>query len=190
MDGLFIVLKKVQKIKTTPTPTPVPTLSPEEDAGGYIILTLGSSGSEVRALQEALIELGYMTGTADGKFGAATEKAVIAFQQKNNYPDTGVMDANIQAFLYSGSPRNAQGTATKIKTLSPAKGAIMRLNNRGEAVEKIQTRLKELGFYTGNITGQYDTATRAAVTAFQKKNGLKADGLAGAETRSLLAPHL
>ncbi len=182
----FIVLKKVQKIKATPTPTPVPTLSPEENAGGYIILSLGSNGSEVRALQEALIELGYLKGTADGKFGEATERAVIAFQQKNKYPDTGLMDANIQAFLYSGSPKNAQGVATKIKTLSPVEGAIMRLGNRGEAVEKIQARLKELGFYTGNMTGQYDTATRAAVTAFQKKNGLKADGVAGTETQKAI----
>ena len=179
----FIVLKKVQKIKVTPTPTPVPTLSPEEDAGGYTVLSTGSSGSEVRALQEALIELGYLSGTADGKFGEATEKAVIAFQQKNNYPDTGLMDANIQAFLYAGKPKNAQGVATKIKTLSPAEGSVMRLNNKGEAVEKIQTRLKELGFYTGDVTGTYDTATRAAVTAFQKKNGLKADGTAGADTQ-------
>ena len=179
----YIVLKKVQKIKATPTPTPVPTLSPEEDAGGYIILSLGSSGSEVRALQEALIELGYLSGTADGKFGEGTQKAVIAFQQKNNYPDTGLMDANIQAFLYSGSPKNSQGIATKIKTLAPVEGAIMRLGNKGEAVEKIQKRLQELGYYTGNITGTYDTTTRAAVTAFQKKNGLKADGAAGADTQ-------
>ena len=95
----FIVLKKVQKVKATPTPTPVPTLSPEENAGGYIILRKGSSGSEVRALQEALIELGFLTGKADGNFGSATENAVITFQRANNYPDTGLMDANIQAFL-------------------------------------------------------------------------------------------
>ena len=76
----YIVLKTVKKIKVTPTPTPVPTLSPEEDAGGYIILRRGSTGPEVQALQEALAELGYLTGKADGNFGEATEKAVIAFR--------------------------------------------------------------------------------------------------------------
>ena len=64
-----------------------------------------------KALQDALIELGFLRGTADGMFGTATENAVIAFQRMNNYPDTGLMDANIQAFLYSGSPKNASGTA-------------------------------------------------------------------------------
>lgn len=179
----FIVLKKVGKVKVTPTPTPVPTLSPEENAGGYIILRRGDSGSEVRALQEAMIELGFLTGSADGNFGAATENAVIAFQRMNSYPDTGLMDANIQAFLYAGSPKNAQGTPTKIKTLSPAAGVTMKQGNRGEKVEKLQARLKELGYYNGAVTGIYDGTTKSAVQAFQKKNGLKSDGIAGSETQ-------
>ena len=182
----FIVLKKVQKVKVTPTPTPVPTLSPEEDAGSYIILRRGSSGSEVRALQEALIELGFLSGKADGRFGETTEKAVIAFQQANKYPDTGLMDANIQAFLYVGTPKNAQGVATKVKTLSPVPGVTMKQGNTGEAVGKLQERLKELGYYTGSITCAYDAATKAAVAAFQKKNGLKKDGIAGPETRKAI----
>ena len=71
----YIVLKEVKKVKAekvTATPSPVPTLSPEEDAGGYKILQKGSSGTDVTALQEALIELGYLTGKADGKFGSGT----------------------------------------------------------------------------------------------------------------------
>ena len=183
----YIVLKKVQKVKTTPTPTPAPTLSPAEDAGMYIVLRRGSSGSEVRALQEALIELGFLTGKADGEFGAATENAVIAFQRANNYPDTGLMDANIQAFLYVGTPKNAQGVATKIKTLSPVAGVAMKQGNKGEAVGKLQERLKELGYYTGSISCTYDAATKAAVVAFQKKNGLKKkDGIAGSETQEAI----
>ena len=121
----YIVLKEVKKVKVTATPTPVPTLSPEEDAGGYKILQKGSSGAEVTALQEALIELGYLKGKADGKYGAGTEKAVIAFQQNNDYPATGIMDANIQAFLYAGKPKNASGTKTKVTTVSPANGVTM-----------------------------------------------------------------
>ena len=182
----YIVLKTVKKVKTTPTPTPIPTLSPEEDAGGYIILKRGSSGSEVRALQEAMIELGFLKGTADGNFGAGTESAVIAFQKMNNYPDTGLMDANIQAFLYSGKPKNAEGKETKIKTLSPAAGVTMNQGNTGEAVGKLQQKLKDLGYYTGAVNCQYDAATKAAVKSFQKANGLKADGIAGAETQHAL----
>ena len=182
----YIVLKEVKKIKPTPTPTPVVTLSPEEDAGGYQILQKGASGTEVTALQEALIELGFLKGTADGKFGAGTESAVKAFQKKNSYPETGIMDANIQAFLYSGSPKNAQGEKTKLKTLSPVEGVAMKRGNKGGLVEKLQARLADLGYLKGSVTGVYDTNTISAVRAFQKKHGLTANGSADAEMQKIL----
>ncbi len=183
----YIVLKTVKKVKVTPTPTPVPTLSPAEDAGGYTVLRKGDKGVAVRSLQEAMIELGFLSGKADGSFGDATQKAVAAFQKKNGYPDTGLVDANLQAFLYSGKPLNAKGVAGKINTLSPVEGVTMKLNNTGVLVGELQERLKELGYYKGAVNNKYDTATKSAVAAFQKKNGLKADGLAGADTRDLLS---
>ena len=179
----YIVLKKVKKTKVTPTPTPVPTLSPEEDAASYQVLQKGSSGDQVEALQSALIELGYLNGTPDGKFGAGTEKAVIAFQKKNDYPATGVVDANLQAFLYSGKPKNAKGTAVKINTLSPVNLVTMKIGNTGANVKKLQERLNELG-YVVTPSGTFDGATKVAVLNFQKKNGLaKKDGVAYAETQ-------
>lgn len=182
----YIVLKEVKKIKPTATPTPVATLSPEEDAGGYQILQKGSSGKDVTALQEALIELGFLKGTPDGKYGSGTEKAVIAFQTKNDYPSTGIMDANIQAFLYTGTVKNASGEKVTVKTLSPVDGVAMKKGNRGALVRELQKRLQELGYFKGNVNGVYDTNTIGAVRSFQKKNGLKADGTAGGETRSLI----
>ena len=182
----YIVLKEVKKIKVTPTPTPVPTLSPEEDAGGYKVLQKGDSGADVTALQEALIELGYLKGKADGKYGAGTEKAVKAFQEKNEYPVTGIMDANLQAFLYTGNPKSAGGEKTNVKTLSPVEGVSMKKGNKGAQVTALQERLKELGYYKETPTGTYDTNTIGAVRSFQKKNGLKSDGTAGAETQKAI----
>ena len=182
----YIVLKEVKKVRVTPTPTPVPTLSPQEDAGGYHILQKGSEGQEVTSLQEALIELGFLKGTPDGKFGAGTEKAVIAFQTKNDYPSTGILDANIQAFLYTGTVKNAAGEKTNVRTLSPVEGVSMKKGNRGTLVKNLQKRLQELGFLKGEITGVYDTNTIGAVRSFQKKNGLSADGTASAEVQRLL----
>ena len=182
----YIILKEVKKVKVTPTPTPAPTLSPEEDAGGYQILQKGDSGASVTALQEALIELGYLKGTADGKFGAGTEKAVKAFQEKNEYPVTGIMDANLQAFLYTGTPKSASGEKTGVRTLSPVEGVSMKKGNKGAQVRALQERLQELGYYKETPTGTYDTNTIGAVRSFQKKNGLKADGTAGAETQKAI----
>ena len=183
----YIVLKEVKKVRLTPTPTPVPTLSPEENEAEYKVLEKGSEGPEVKALQEALIELGYLKGTADGKFGAGTENAVLLFQQANGYPTTGVMDANVQALLYSGKPKNASGTATKVTILSPVNGATIKSGVTGDAVAVLQIQLTELGYYSGPVTRTYDTATKKAVIAFQKKNGLTADGIAGSSTQKALA---
>ena len=180
----YLNLKKI--VKATATPAPVATPSPVENASSYLVLQMGSSGSHVAALQEALIELGFLSGNVDGIFGAGTQNAVIAFQQKNDYPATGIVDANLQAFLYSGKPRNVKNTKTQIKTLAPVSGVIIRLNNRGELVRTVQTRLKELGYYAEEITGIYNKTTQSAVKAFQKKNGLKADGICGSDTQAVL----
>lgn len=182
----YIVLKEVKKIKETPTPTPEPTLSPEEDAGGYQILQKGDKGAMVTALQEALIELGFLSGKADGDFGTATEKAVIAFQKANEYPETGIMDANIQAFLYSGNVKNAKGDKTNTKTLSPVDGVTMKKGNTGSQVTKLQAELIKLGYLKGTPSGTYDADTISAVRAFQKKNGLTSNGTADKETQDLL----
>ena len=47
------------------------------------VLEVGSSGSDVTAVQKKLIQWGYLSGTADGRYGEATRNAVAAFQRKN-----------------------------------------------------------------------------------------------------------
>ena len=180
----FIILKKV--VKPTKAPTPVPTLSPEEDVAGYIDLRKGDSGPAVKALQNALIELGFLSGKPDGQFGSATEYAVLSFQQANNYPTTGIVDAIQQAHLYSGKPKNHKGVKTDVMTLAPLDYVTINLNNKGDLVVTVQQRLKELGYYKGELSGVYDKTTRSAVKSFQKKNGLKDDGICGAATQKLL----
>ena len=52
----------------------------------------------------------------------------------------------------------------------------------GETVKKIQTKLKEWGYYNGTVDGVYGSGTEKAVKYFQEKNGLTADGKAGQKT--------
>ena len=54
-------------------------------------LRTGSSGSEVRALQTRLEELGFSPGPIDGQFGPGTESAVRAFQQGRELAADGVV---------------------------------------------------------------------------------------------------
>jgi hypothetical protein len=54
--------------------------------------------------------------------------------------------------------------------------------DKGEDVARIQEALKKAGVFSGEVDGNYGRGTRAAVTEFQQKNKLKADGIAGRET--------
>lgn len=60
--------------------------------------------------------------------------------------------------------------------------ALSKIGSRGTEVRQIQTRLKNWGYYKGNIDGIYGTQTRDAVAYFQRKNGLRVDGIAGPQT--------
>lgn len=60
--------------------------------------------------------------------------------------------------------------------------ALSKYGSRSSEVTQIQTKLKRWGYYTGNIDGIYGSQTLAAVKYFQRKNGLKVDGIAGTKT--------
>ena len=72
--------------------------------------------------------------------------------------------------------------ATDMVTSEPA----LHNGSQGEKVWKLQERLQVLGYYTDAVDGQFGQGTRDAVIAFQKKNGLEADGYAGEETQKVL----
>ena len=61
-------------------------LSPSSSAN----LKWGSRGSEVKKLQQDLILLGYLSGSADGIFGAKTHAAVISYQSRNGLSADGI----------------------------------------------------------------------------------------------------
>ena len=182
-----VLLKKISKAAITPAPaTPVPTLAPGEDSLNYVTLSNGATGNSVTALQNALIELGYLEGRADGSYGLDTQAAVAVFQQINGFPVTGEADANLQAFLFSGSPLNASGAKASVKSLPAVEGVTIRSGSTGVLVGTMQIRLKELGYYSGAITMTHDSATIKALKRFQKANGLPEDGVAGAATQEVL----
>ena len=54
-----------------------------QDALAATVLEVGSSGADVKSVQSKLIDWGYLSGTADGRYGEKTREAVRAFQRKN-----------------------------------------------------------------------------------------------------------
>ena len=63
------------------------------------VLEVGSSGADVTKVQNRLIQYGYMTGTADGKYGEKTRDAVIWFQKRNGLTADGRVGAATAAAL-------------------------------------------------------------------------------------------
>lgn len=68
----------------------------------------------------------------------------------------------------------------------PAPFRNLQKGDKGEDVYWLQMKLTELGYYKGTVTGGYYGGTQAAVKAFQKANGLTADGVAGSKTQSVI----
>jgi len=68
----------------------------------------------------------------------------------------------------------------------PTAEPVLRNGSTGQEVKDLQSRLYTLGYYTGEIDGQYGPGTREAVSTFQRQNGLTADGVVGSQTRELL----
>lgn len=64
--------------------------------------------------------------------------------------------------------------------------AVLRQGAKGDEVKEVQRRLKLWGYYNGSVDGVFGAGTRSAVIAFQKKNGLTADGVVGKATYKAL----
>jgi peptidoglycan hydrolase-like protein with peptidoglycan-binding domain len=125
----------------------------------------GSGASAtVAKLQSGLSTLGYFTGKVDGLYGAETTAAVKALQEDLGVPVDG---------LY--------GPATH-EALTEALGG----DPAAEIIEALQTELKELGFYEGEIDGLYGPATIDAVKKLQAECNLTQDGIYGSETHQCL----
>ena len=68
----------------------------------------------------------------------------------------------------------------------PERIILLKSGSEGEEVRILQLRLKELGYLDGEADGIYGSSTRSAVEAFQRRNGLSVDGIAGKKTQGRL----
>lgn len=90
----------------SPTPSPVPTPVPTIDITpnpAYKTLQVGDRGDEVRAMQEKLIEYGYLQDDADGAYGNNTRRAVEAFQYQHGLSVDGIAGRRTLTVLYEST---------------------------------------------------------------------------------------
>ena len=94
-------------VSVTPTPAAAPTDTPEPPKSPTRTLKKNFTGEDVKQLQQALIDLGYLNDAADGTFGTNTEEAVIRFQAVNGLSADGLAGVKTQELLYSGNALSA-----------------------------------------------------------------------------------
>ena len=59
---------------------------PDSGDAAYVLSKYGSTGNEVRTLQQKLKDLGFYNGSVDGIFGSQTQSAVRSFSaQRRHY---------------------------------------------------------------------------------------------------------
>lgn len=162
--------------KITPKPTQRVTATPKTE---NTYLSNGNSGAKVTQMQTRLIELGYLEGSASGKFCDITELAVMAFQSRSSLYNDGIAGPSTLDKLYSTAARKASTAVGVI-------GVSLKNGDDNDAVRLLQAKLKAYGFYSGTVDGDFGDGTEDAVKAFQRANGLTADGKAGSATLNKL----
>lgn len=170
-------------VKVAPDPTPAP--APSSSLTG---LKLGARGAAVKELQQSLQATGLVVrGGADGVFGPATKSAVQAFQKVNGLEQTGVVTAKVAELL--GSAASATTTSkTPVAAKTPSSPfAGLKLGNTGDKVKQLQRALQNAGLTVfGGADGAFGDATKRALVAFQKVNGLEQTGVLTAAGANIL----
>ncbi|HWS29679.1 MAG TPA: peptidoglycan-binding protein [Clostridia bacterium] len=142
----------------TPSPTPDPTLK------------RGDENERVTELQERLMDLDYLDIDEPTQlFGPATEDAVQRFQRQIGAQKDGIAGPETLALIYADE----------------APTYLLKLGMEGDDVTELQQQLIDLG-YMSHATGYFGDETTAALKAFQERNKLSADGLAGPATMERL----
>ena len=159
------------------------------DAYAGTLLRYGSSGSQVRKVQQYLNALRPYHNqipalSEDGIFGYNTQNAVIAYQRLSNLPADGIVGPNTwntligEYYIYYNSqdPRS-----------EPFPGTLLRVGSTGSDVLKMQRYLNIISNVYTSIRklaedSIFGNNTRSAVVSFQRIFSLAADGIIGENT--------
>lgn len=148
------------------------TSSGGSSSGGtaYPTLRIGSSGTAVKTLQQALVNKGYSLAV-DGAFGPITQSAVMSFQRSVGITVDGIVGPVTWSKLGSSS-----GGST-----STAYPGTLKIGSSGSAVKTLQQGLVSKG-YSLSVDGVFGPVTQSAVMSFQRSQGITVDGIVGPVT--------
>ena len=198
-------------------------------AGGPIYLTAvkvtmpyfeelkrGSRSDQAQKLQQKLIELGYLTGTADGQYGKKTADAVEALEQYVRQIEQDEIDANATPTpaptptpdpavtpdpnaTPAPTPQPVPTPETKADGIAdatlqaflmdgsfPSARVDLKFGDKGDAVLRFQRRLQALGYLIGSPDGFYGADTQLGVRLLQYYNAHEQTGAASVDLQKLV----
>ena len=118
-------------------------------------IRIGDESEAVRRVQVRLAHLGYSTDSPDGIYGGGTARSVRIFQYYNGLELTGIADTATQALLFSKRARLPDN-------------AMLTVGSSGDAVSRLQKRLRVLGFASIAVDGGFGSSTKTGVEALQQ----------------------
>jgi peptidoglycan hydrolase-like protein with peptidoglycan-binding domain len=157
---------------TSPTPpptTPTPTLTPTRTA----LYLAGDESAGVKELQARLKQLLWYEPKITGIFDEITVASVTGFQEKRGFPATGEVDQATWDKLVS---MTHPPTDDEIHNRLVAGPTIIGGGDSGDRVRALQARLKQIGWFSADVTGNYGDTTTTAVAGFQTKRGFPSTG--------------
>lgn len=165
------------------TATPAPTLAPTAQSGyariksNDVNIRSGASisnSSLSKLKKDDVLQIGNSTTNGAGELWYYLIRTSLEGYVRSDFV-TVMTQAEIDAYLSTSNPGTSSGSYRMLKR-----------GSSGEDVKALQQKLKDLKYYTGNVTGSYGSLTEDAVKRYQKANGLYADGIAGANTQNKL----
>ncbi len=153
----------------TPKPAPEPVLEP------------GDTGVRVRELQARLSQLAWFTPPTTGRYEATTRQGVRGFQAKRGLDATGTVDPATWRRLL-----RMTRTPSDAELFNRAGPAIFERGDSSRAVRVVQARLRQLAWFSGDVSDRYGDRTVAAVRGFQGKRHVPVTGKVDRRTLDLL----
>lgn len=150
---------------TTATPTPTSTSA--------ALLKLGDDSDKVRELQHRLLQLYWFEGKIGSTYDEKTELAVEGFQTKRGFEATGEVDQQTWDKLVEMTREPTDDEMHNVMTAGPA---LLKKGDKGDEVKDLQARLKQIAWFSGDVTGNYGDVTAKAVKGFQAKREIPVTG--------------
>ena len=165
-----------QHVATAAPPGPEPDQDPITNGTALLNPILPA---DAQIIQSRFLELGLYSGAVDGIWGKGSKGALKSFKEQNSLAKPDQWDKETQMRLFrETSPSTGQGPiASGSALLNPA---------LPQHAKIIQSRLANLGFYSGPVDGIWGKGSRGALKSFKDQNSLGKPEQWDKETQVLL----